>query len=155
MLLRPIPGGKGGPSSAGVFIPPSNSRRAGRLPAGAGEDARQQGSLTGVAKLFDAGRIYERALARKQQKRWWNLEVDRAVVRNLLASDGWYDLLIPPEQLEVRSFADLQRLEELASDLILEYIERCWRRERSRWEEMRLRAVPFDEETTTTSGSTK
>ena len=112
-------------------------------PAADGGEAPQHGDLTEVAALFDPRRIYERVLAKKQQAGWWNLEVDVRLVRRLLDTDGWYDLVIPPEQLQLRSFSDLQRLEELAGDLVLDYFEQSWRRERSRWEGTQLEAAPL------------
>ena len=117
-----------------------------RSAAGArGDPIRKRGDLKRIARLFDETRIHERLLARKQSAGWWNLHLDRAAVRRLLGSAGWYDLEIPPEQLHARSFADLQRLEDLATDMIVEYCERSWRQARSRWEEKRLRAAPLGE----------
>jgi len=72
--------------------------------------------------------------------------VERKLVGRLLESDRWYDLNMPPEQLEIRSFADLKRLEELAGDLVLDYFEQSWRRERSRWETTRLEPAPLDKD---------
>ena len=77
----------------------------------AGDPARKRGDLKAVAPLFDDTRIHERLLARKQVAGWWNLYLDRVLVRRLLETTDWYELEIPPEQLHVRSFADIQRLE--------------------------------------------
>ena len=115
-------------------------------PAAGGEEAPQSGSLVRFARFFDEGRIHERVLAKKQRQGWWNLEVERSLVRRLLGREDWYGLLVPPEQLEVRSFSDLQRLEELAGDMVLEYCERSWKRERSRWEATQIEARPLAED---------
>ena len=110
-----------------------------------GERELRAGSLKDYAPLFDEARLHERVLARKEQAGWWNLSVDRETVRRLLRSDGWYELSVPVGPGDPRSVADLARLEELAAGMIAEYFERCWRNDRSRWEETRLRAVPLDE----------
>ncbi|MXZ59852.1 MAG: hypothetical protein F4Z12_03195 [Acidobacteria bacterium] len=110
------------------------------------DEAPQSGSLVRFARLFNEGRIHERVMAKKQRQGWWNLEVELSLVRRLLGRGDWYDLLVPREQLEVRSFSDLQRLEELAGDMVLEYFERSWRRERSRWEATQLEARPLAED---------
>ncbi len=119
------------------------SRTPGGGETGEGEAPPQHGSLVSYAPFFDTTRIHERALTRKQQAGWWNLEVEQELVGSLLASDHWYDLSIPPEQLKLRSFADLKRLEELAGDLVLDYFEQSWRQERSRWETTRLESAPL------------
>ena len=117
-----------------------------RSAAGVGGDpARERGDLKRVAPLFDETHIHERLLARKRAAGWSNLNLERGVVRRLLKSADWYDLEIPPEQLHVRTFADLQRLEELATDMIVEYCERSWRQARFHWEQRRLSAVPLGE----------
>ena len=118
-----------------------------RSATGAGRTSeRESGDLKQFAPLFDETRIRERLLARKWAAGWWNLDLGDAVVRRLLESSAWYEIEIPPDQLQVRSFADLQRLEELATDMIAEYCERSWRQARSRWEGKRLHAVPLTED---------
>ena len=106
---------------------------------------RQFGTLEALAPLFDENRIYERVLARKGEGEWRNLGVERGLVRQLLETADWYDLYIPPARLAVTSFEELARLEELAADLIAEYLERAWRQARRRWEQERLEVVPLDE----------
>ncbi len=112
------------------------------------EAGSQLATLGAYAPLFDEARIHGRVLARKAQAQtpWHNLSVDRTLIRRLLETHDWYELAIPADQLDARSFADVARLEELAADMIAEYCELSWRRERSRWEETRLQAVPLDED---------
>ena len=111
-----------------------------------GAPVRETGDLTRFAPLFDETRIRERLLARKAVAGWWNLDLGEGVVRRLLGDSGWYEIEVPPDQLQVRTFADVQRLEALATDMIAEYCERSWRQARFRWEGKRLHAVPLTED---------
>ena len=95
--------------------------------------------------LFNRTRIYDRLLARKQREGWHNLAIDRATVEALLDRDDWYELRLPPERLEPKSFADLRKLEEIAVELIADYADRFWRRRRRRWEYANLEVRTLDE----------
>ena len=88
--------------------------------------------------FFDRARIYEKLLARKQREGWHNLAIDRAAVDALVDAlpdrDGWYELRLPPERLEPKSFAEMQKLEQVAVELIADYAGRFWRKQRRKWE---------------------
>ena len=95
--------------------------------------------------LFNRARIYDRLLARKQREGWHNLSIDRATVKALLDRDDWYELRLPPERLEPKSFADLLKLEDIAVELIADYAGRFWRRWRRGWEYENLEVRTLDE----------
>ena len=95
--------------------------------------------------LFNRARIYDRLLARKQREGWYNLAIDPATVDALLDRDDWYELRLPPERLEPKSFADLLKLEDIAVELIADYAGRFWRRQRRRWEYENLEVRTLDE----------
>ena len=63
----------------------------------------------------------------------------------LLDRDDWYELRLPPERLEPKSFADLLKLEDIAVELIADYAGRFWRRRRRRWEYENLEVRTLDE----------
>ena len=95
--------------------------------------------------LFDRARIYRELLGRKQQKHWHNLAITRAAIDNLVERDDWYTLYLPPERLAVRSYADVQRLEGIAVELITEYVAQFWRRRRAGWEHERIEVTTLEE----------
>ena len=95
--------------------------------------------------LFNRARIYDRLLARKQREGWHNLAIDRATVEALLDRDDWYELRLPPERLEPKSFAEMRKLEDIAVELIADYAGRFWRRRRRRWEYENLEVRTLDE----------
>ena len=95
--------------------------------------------------LFDRTRIHDRLLARKQQKGWHNLAIDRTTVDHLLDRDDWYRLYLPPERLAAKSYADIRKLEDIAVELIAQYADRYWRKRRARWEHNNLEVKALDE----------
>ena len=94
--------------------------------------------------FFDRARIYEKLLARKQREGWRNLAIDRAAVDALLDRDDWYELRLPPERLEPKSFAEMRKLEEVAVELIADYAGRFWRKQRRKWEYENLEVRTLD-----------
>ena len=94
------------------------------------EETRQSVvDLTPYAAFFNADRIYERLLSRKQQKGWYNLVIEQQTVEQLLQSDDWYELYMPPDRLNPIGFAQMRGLENIAVDLITEYADDFWRQE--------------------------
>ena len=95
--------------------------------------------------FFNRTRIYDKLLACKQREDWHNLAIDRATVDALLSRDDWYELRLPPERLAPKSFAEMEKLEDVAVELIADYAGRFWRRRRRRWEYGNLEVKTLDE----------
>ena len=95
--------------------------------------------------LFDRTRIYDRLLGRKRQRGWHNLAIEPETVGRLLNDRNWYELYAPPEKLSVTEFRQVRVLEDVAVELITEYAEQFWRRERRKWEHDRIEVVRLDE----------
>ena len=102
--------------------------------------------LASHAAFLDAARLHERLLRRKRQRGWHNLVIERETVDRLLRNDDWYELRLPPERLNPAGFRQLRALEDVALDLITEYADSFWRRERRRWEHDRIEIVTLDED---------
>ena len=111
--------------------------------AGRGTE-RSLTSLKPHAAFFDAARVHDRLLRRKRQKGWRNLVIPRRTVERLLQSDDWYELYLPPERLHATRFRKARGLEDVAVDLITEYADRFWRRQRRSWEHDRVAVVTLD-----------
>ncbi len=77
-------------------------------------------------RFLDYNEIYLAALRYKRKNALYNLEIDRTQVRELLAQSDWYQLYIPPELLEFRTFADVALWQEIATDLVLKYIRKFY-----------------------------
>ena len=95
--------------------------------------------------LFDRIRMHDKLLVRKRQMGWHNLTISRQTVDRLLKRDDWYELYLPPERLEVRSYADLQKLEDIGIELMADYAARFWRTRRARWEHDNIEVITLEE----------
>ena len=100
----------------------------------------------GQVTFFNRTRLYDKLLKRKQQRGWHNLIIERNTVDRLLECSDWYNLYMPPERLSVTSFSQIGELEDVALDLITEYADQFWRRQRRHWEHDRIEAVTLDED---------
>ena len=96
--------------------------------------------------FFDRTRLYDKLLKRKQQRGWHNLTIERDTVERLLEREDWYDLSMPPERLSVTGFRQISWLEDVALDLITEYVDQFWRRQRRQWEHDKIEVVTLDED---------
>ncbi len=94
--------------------------------------------------LFNRVRIYDKLLARKRQMGWHNLTIHRESVDDLLDRNDWYTLRLPPEKLEMKSFVEVLKLEDIAIDLISEYIAEFWKARRNKWEHSHLEISNLD-----------
>ena len=100
----------------------------------------------GQVAFFDRTRLYDKLLKRKRQRGWHNLTIEPDTVDRLLERDDWYDLSMPPERLSVTGFRQISWLEDVALDLITEYTEQFWRRQRRKWEHDKIEVVTLDED---------
>ena len=100
----------------------------------------------GQVAFFNRTRLYDKLLNRKQQRGWHNLIIERDTVDSLLERDDWYDLYMPPERLAVIGFPQIAELEDIALDLITEYADQFWRRQRRQWEHARIEVVSLNDE---------
>ena len=100
----------------------------------------------GQVAFFDRTRLYDKLLNRKQQRGWHNLTIERDTVERLLECEDWYELSMPPERLSVTGFRQIAELEDVALDLITEYVDQFWRRQRRQWEHDKIEVVTLNED---------
>lgn len=77
--------------------------------------------------LFELGRF-------KAERGWYNLNLTRAGVDELLADTTWYKLLIPPDELAFDSFEKVRVWQEIASALLKNYTTRYYTFRKREWE---------------------
>ena len=87
--------------------------------------------------------VYHRVLERKRRFSWHNMTISQKAVDTLLENNDWYELYIPPEKLEFSEYARVREWEDLAVDLICEYADQYWRKERNVWEHEHMEVVPL------------
>ena len=95
--------------------------------------------------FFNRARLYDTLLRRKQQNNWHNLTIRPETVECLLQNEDWYDLYMPSERLNVADFRSVRELEDIALDLMTEYADQFWRKQRRRWESDNIEVVTLDE----------
>ena len=151
-LILPGPGEEGSPR---VVLDLYSRLRSVASNGGAGAAAGGEGAGKSLVKLkpdhtalFDRTRIHDKLLRRKRQRGWHNLVIEPETVGQLLDGEDmdWYELHAPPERLNVTGFPQLRALEEVAVELLTEYAEQFWRKERRQWEHDRIEVVTLDED---------
>ena len=95
--------------------------------------------------FFNRARMYDTLLRRKQQHDWHNLFIRPETVESLLQNENWYDLYMPMERLNLTDFQSVREFEDIALDLITEYADQFWRKQRRRWESDNIEIVTLDE----------
>lgn len=78
--------------------------------------------------LFDFDRIYLAVQEYKLLKSWSNLRLDRErLVDFCLNHDDWYTLFIPKAELEIKTFADIGKQEDILIRLLQDYTDRFYK----------------------------
>ena len=62
----------------------------------------------------------------KAERSWYNLNLSREAVSELLQRDDWYTLSIPAAELEFTDFGKVRRWQEIAVAMLKKYVERLY-----------------------------
>jgi len=81
---------------------------------------------------FDA--IYFEIQKFKNERSWYNLNLPREVIPDLLANREWYKLYIPKEELDFTNFDRVRRWQEIAIALLRKYCEKYYLYRKQEWE---------------------
>src|SRR5450759_825779 len=84
--------------------------------------------------FLDLNRIYFELERFKAERGWYNLNLTREAIKDLLADQSWYRLQIPAEELACDSFEKVRLWEEIAVSLLKKYTERYYRFRKAEWE---------------------
>lgn len=103
---------------------------------GGGEDEKRNTThLTqGHIAFLNVDRIYFELERFKAERGWYNLNLTRAGIQELLEDQSWYDLLIPAEELAFDSFDKVSLWQEIALALCRKYTERYYTFRKREWE---------------------
>jgi len=77
--------------------------------------------------LFELGRF-------KAERGWYNLNLSRSAIADLLRDQSWYRVLIPQDELEFSSFGKVNLWSEIALGLLKEYTKRYYTFRKREWE---------------------
>jgi hypothetical protein len=70
----------------------------------------------------------------KNERSWYNLNLPRASIRELLSSPDWYHLLIPKEELAFTNFGKVRLWQEIATVLLKKYCDRYYKHRKNEYE---------------------
>jgi len=76
-------------------------------------------------ELLNWDKIYQEIYEWKLLKKYWNLIIDKDIVKNLLTSPN-FKLLVPSDFFAVKDKEDIEKLEEIALRIIKKYIEKFY-----------------------------
>ncbi len=88
--------------------------------------------------FLDWDAIYFELQEYKNERAWYNLNLPKSQLRDLLLDD-WYNILIPADQMKFLDVErDVRRWQEIAVSLLKKYVDRYYTLQRSRWEQQHL-----------------
>ena len=76
--------------------------------------------------FFNLDEIWFELQNYKAERSWYNLNLSREAVSELLQRDDWYTLYIPAAELEFTDFGKVRRWQEIAVALLKKYVERLY-----------------------------
>lgn len=102
---------------------------------GDAETAHHQATLSPEhVALIDVDRLWFELERFKAERGWYNLNLTRTAIAELLADRSWYRLLIPPQELEQDSFDKVRLWGEIALALLKKYTEHYYTYCKREWE---------------------
>ena len=109
------------------WYPRIHARRSAGVAAASLDEALNEGVLSTQHLAFlDFDAIYFELAQYKNEKAWYNLQLDRKTIAELLADPSWYRLYIPPEMLEIRDFERIRMWQEIVIALLKKYADRYY-----------------------------
>lgn len=108
---------------------------------------KAEGRLTKDTHLafMDMDEVYFELQQFKAERAWFNLNLPKQSMMELLERGDWYTLLIPPTELEFRSFDQVRQWQEIAVALLKKYADRFYKYEKSAYEQRFLELKELDE----------
>lgn len=88
--------------------------------------------------FMDVDALYFDLQQLKSQRAWYNLNLSRERIVDLLTDPSWYVILVPSDQMTLHSFEQVRQWEEIASGLLRKYAERYYRVRQAEWEQKHL-----------------
>lgn len=84
--------------------------------------------------FFNIDEIWFELQNYKAERSWYNLNLSREAVIELLQRDDWYTLYIPEAELEFTDFGRVRRWQEIAVALLKKYVERLYLHRKAEFE---------------------
>jgi hypothetical protein len=88
--------------------------------------------------FLDIDSLYFDLQRLKSERAWYNLNLSKARIPELLTDDTWYVVYIPSEEMTARSFGQVRCWQEIASTLLRRYCDRFYKVHKAAWESKHL-----------------
>lgn len=99
------------------------------------EAERNHGKLTPAhLALIDWDAIYFEMQRFKNERAWFNLNLSREKMMELLSTPDWYELYIPQDVLEFRSFEQVRQWQDISLSLLKKYCDRFYKHYKAAYE---------------------
>jgi len=106
---------------------------------------QQEGKLSEIhIAMLDMEALYFSLQGFKAEKSWYNLNLDKNEIKNLLLDGSWYTLYIDPSELNIRNWNGIRRWHEIAEALLKKYVEIYYKHKKSEWEAPHLEYQELD-----------
>lgn len=99
----------------------------------------EQNNLTPQHVAFmELDTIYFSLQRFKNERAWYNMNLSKEEMKQLLLRNDWYRLYIPGDELRFRSFEQVRRWQEIATALLTKYCDRFYKYKKAEWENEHL-----------------
>ncbi len=98
-----------------------------------------------VIPLLNFEHIYGELQRYKHEKARYNVNITLENVREILDKNDWYTLLIPDNELEIKNFDDIKRIEKIVITLLFKYFDKLYYVDKNKWEKPLLELKPVDD----------
>jgi len=95
--------------------------------------------------FLDYEALYFELQRHKNERCYYNLNIEKDALAALLGRSDWYELYIPPEELEFTSFEKVRIWQEIASTLLKKYCDNFYNARRMDYEKDKLEYRYLDE----------
>jgi hypothetical protein len=110
------------------------------------EQSRPQTEITFPSDKIDLlnwNRIFQEIYEWKRLRKYWNLIINKDIVKNLLTSNK-FKLLAPTNIFDVKIKEDIEKLEDVAMLIIKKYIEKFYEKKAKKFQTDHLRYKPLE-----------
>lgn len=88
--------------------------------------------------FIDFAALYLELQEFKNERTWFNLNLDRNSLKGLFADPAWYQIFIPEDELAFTDYGKVRQWQEIASALLKKYCHRYYTRCKAAWEKDHL-----------------
>lgn len=85
-------------------------------------------------QLLNYYRIFDELQAYKNEKSYFNISIEREKIKAILATNGWYSLIIPEKHLIIDSYSQIEVVTDFAIMVMKSYMDKFFKFEKQRWE---------------------